>query len=126
LAVLAWEKAMTGVLIVNPDSELIEYMTLVLRSRGYQVDARRDIADALNSLTETRPDLLIVSQHHSEGNPQAFEILRESYAGPLLLIGDAIGSMAEALVRSDLLPLPFNADALLKHVEAALSSSHQP
>jgi DNA-binding response OmpR family regulator len=113
---------MAKVLIIIPDSELNEYIAFMLRGRGYQVDAQRKIADALTSLAGTRPDLLIVSQRHNERNPQGFDILRKIYFGPLLLIGDAIGSTAEALVRSDLLPLPFNSDALLKRVEAAISS----
>jgi len=50
----------TKILVVDDDPDILEAISLILESRGYQVVTAQDGIDGLNKLKEEKPDLMIL------------------------------------------------------------------
>jgi CheY-like chemotaxis protein len=53
-------KSTARILVVDDDPDILEALTLILESRGYQITGARNGLEALDRIEKERPDLMIL------------------------------------------------------------------
>lgn len=61
---------MAKVLIIDDDQDIIDSLTLVLESNGYQVETKPDVVDVVQAVMDVHPDVIILDIMFPE-DPQA-------------------------------------------------------
>ena len=118
--------------LVNDDAAFLDLMRdLLEQEEGYQISVRKEAERAYEFVKETRPDLVILDIRvgHEEGGWAILECLTLDPVTrpiPVLICSAAIHSLQEhedLLQQYDceVLPKPFDLDALLSKIEAALA-----
>ena len=67
---------MAYILIVDDDEDLVSATSTVLRSAGYEVKALLDTSDAIPSMHEKTPDLIILDVMFPEDSMAGFKLTR--------------------------------------------------
>ncbi|MET0660644.1 MAG: response regulator, partial [Steroidobacteraceae bacterium] len=121
----ASERPDASVLVVDDDRQVRRIMVTSLRARGYRVAEASSGAEALNLMSASRPDLLLidfsmpgrngaeVARSARQIHPQLKVLIVSGYAD-LAAIADAIGSVP-------LLQKPFDPETLTTMVERVLN-----
>jgi two-component system, OmpR family, alkaline phosphatase synthesis response regulator PhoP len=123
------------ILIVDDDPDITEAMTVVLETKGYEVAAAANSAEAMTQIMRDRPDLIILDvmmETQSEGFVFSRQIKSSDATKdiPILMVTgvrdkvgidfkDAAGDEAWLPVE-DFLDKPVKPDALLSKVESLL------
>ncbi|MFP4132038.1 sigma 54-interacting transcriptional regulator [Thiohalospira sp.] len=123
----AVEEATPRLLLVDDDASLLRLLTLRLEANGYQVATATSGEEALETMAEARPEL-VITDLRMEGmdGMGLFRLLRERHPGLPVLILTAHGSIPEAVEATregvfGFLAKPFDADELLAEIRRALS-----
>lgn len=117
---------MTHILVVDDDMAIREMVAMALEKRGYRVDRADGFAGACKSLRSHRPDLIISDIYMPGGSGlDLLKEVREQADPPPLILMTAKGSIetaAEAMKDGvfDYLAKPFDLEAMLERVRAAL------
>lgn len=116
----------TSILIVEDDKGLQKYLKELLLDNGYAVQTAVDGIDALNVLSKSPPDLVILdlALPNMSGEAVCSEI-KKKYPGLPILILTAKDSIADIvqglnLGADDYMTKPFVADELLARIKARL------
>lgn len=116
----------TSILIVEDDKGLQKYLKELLLDNGYAVQTAVDGIDALNMLSKSPPDLVILdlALPNMSGEAVCSEI-KKKYPGLPILILTAKDSIADIvqglnLGADDYMTKPFVADELLARIKARL------
>ncbi|HEY2275289.1 MAG TPA: ATP-binding protein [Steroidobacteraceae bacterium] len=122
--------AVTGgvrVLLVEDDASVRDATAMLLRVEGYRVTAVASLADALQTVAQAEPELLVTDYHLGNGElgTEVITALRERVRPGLkaiLLTGDTSAVIKEMDADSDLriLSKPVNAEELLRLLQALL------
>jgi len=130
---------MAKILIVDDNPAIIEQVTKILRSAGYQVESRQHTAGLGEAIRETAPDLIILDIHFPEDPQAGIKAARRLTQDPQLchipiLMLSAINrntdlpfSISESDISEDFLPIdafidkPVQADVLLQKIDRLLS-----
>ena len=67
---------MAHLLIVDDDEDFIHATSTVLRDAGHKVEAEQDISKAVERMTDSPPDLLILDVMFPEDSSAGFELAR--------------------------------------------------
>ncbi len=59
---------MTGLVIGDDHSVFLDAMSAVLLQRGYQVTVARSVADTIETVRRTQPDVCLIDRHFAEDN----------------------------------------------------------
>lgn len=118
------------ILVVDDEAEMVAVLGESLRASGYEVFTARDGKEALETVRQTMPDLVILDlQMQGMDGLTACEILKNDPATarlPVLLMSGEGGQLARlqglALGAHDFMPKPFLKADLLQRVEAALAA----
>lgn len=113
---------MLKILIVDDDDDLLEMVTLVLRTHGIEVFSLNDHTDFFTTLSNYRPDLVVLDIYL--GDADGREICKqikntEEFADtPVLLYsaGHISSSSIEDCHANDFLQKPFDISMLLKRI----------
>jgi DNA-binding response OmpR family regulator len=121
------------VLIVDDDPDLVETVSMLLESRGYEVGKAYDGLEGEAAIKQRRPDVLVldVMMPRKDGYQLCKELKANSWTSdiPIVLltaVGDAVPtttySHAEGLAieAEDFLPKPVEARVLVEAVERLL------
>jgi adenylate cyclase len=73
------------IVIVDDDPDFLEYMRIVLRSAGYQVDTATGAAEGLALIRSVRPDLIISDVMMSYSVEEGISLAREIKRDPALV-----------------------------------------
>lgn len=117
---------MKRILVVDDDMAIREMVAMALEKRGYSVDRADGFAGACKSLRSQRPDLIISDIYMPGGSGlDLLKEVREQADPPPLILMTAKGSIetaAEAMKDGvfDYLAKPFDLEAMLERVRAAL------
>ena len=76
---------MAKIYIVDDDRYIVESMSLVLKTNGYEVAAQYDDENVVENITKYNPDLVILDVMFPENNSAGFEIAREIKKNPVLV-----------------------------------------
>lgn len=116
----------TSILIVEDDKGLQKYLKELLLDNGYAVQTAVDGIDALNMLSKSPPDLVILdlALPNMSGEAVCSEV-KKKYPGLPILILTAKDSIADIvqglnLGADDYMTKPFVADELLARIKARL------
>ncbi len=106
------------VLVVEDDADLATVVQLVLERDGYETVVASDGIDALEKLDGARPGLVLLDMRMPRMNGERFAAeLRHRYgdAIPIVVVTAAehARARAESIAAADVLPKPFDVDALL-------------
>lgn len=113
---------MLKVLIVDDDNDLLEMVTLVLRTNGMEVFSLSDHTDFFTTLSNYRPDLIVLDIYL--GDADGRELCRqlkntEEFSDiPVVLYsaGHISSSSIEDCQANDFLQKPFDISVLLKRI----------
>jgi len=122
------------ILIVEDDLDIIEAMRIVLEDAGYEVDQATDSSEALDKLTESRPDLILLDVMMTtpdEGFQLSYKLKNDPRFNqiPILMItsvGQKTGLQFSPETDGDYLPVegflekPVRPQVLLEHVRRLL------
>lgn len=109
------------VLVVEDDSDLAMVVQFVLERGGYEAVVAADGIDALEKLDHGLPGLVLLDMRMPRMNGEQFAAeLRHRYgdAVPIVVVTAAehAHARAESIAAADVLPKPFDVDALLDMV----------
>ena len=120
--------ALTRVLLVDDDSEIVESMRTVLESRGYEILVARDGNQGLAMAEKEEPDLVVLDMMMPKRSGfLVLEKLRRSRSVPMRVImitaneGSRHKAYAEMLGVDDYIRKPFAMDRLLESIDRLLS-----
>jgi len=131
------EEARPRIALVNDDTTYLQLMQDVLAGEeGYEVLICKESDTAYAFIKEQRPDLVILDIRMG-GEETGWKILElltldpETRPIPLIVCSAAIGDLQdhEPLLQKDgvgVLPKPFDLEALLEKVQAALGTERKP
>jgi len=68
---------MKKVYIIDDDRNIVESMSIVLKSKGYAVDAQYDENKVVENLVAKKPDVVILDVMFPENQSAGFDIARE-------------------------------------------------
>jgi CheY-like chemotaxis protein len=114
------------VLLIDDDPPTTRVMRLILEPEGYALNVVSDREEALMSLTDQRPAVVIMDYLMAGLGPAEFiEQARGSgFDGPILLCTALHQDLGLAV--DDVLLKPFYPDELTKRLAALLSDSQEP
>lgn len=115
-----------NVLVVNKNAELALFMGLVLHQCGYAVSLADSVGKAHAQLSQTPPDLLILSEQQMDADLEALNAIKAARACQFILLSDALHSMQDAPDPVHFLPFPFRPRDLVARVDAALRFFEPP
>jgi DNA-binding response OmpR family regulator len=113
---------MPKVLVVDDDIDLLEMVTLVLRTHGMEVYSLNDHAEFFPILSNFRPDLVVLDIYlgDADGRELCKQLKRtaEFSTTPVLLYsaGHISSSSIEDCLANDFLQKPFDISILLKRI----------
>lgn len=116
------ETEMLKVLIVDDDDDLLEMVTLVLRTHGIEVFSLNDHADFFTILSNYKPDLVVLDIYlgDADGRELCKQVknTEEFSDTPVLLYsaGHISSSSIEDCQANDFLQKPFDISMLLKRI----------
>lgn len=120
------EQKQACVLVVDDEEEMGETTKLMLESDGYQVRLCRGGQDALNSITDSQPDLVLldIEMPGMDGYEVCRKIRRNPATRelPILLATSGPGEMIYTLDANGFLAKPFQRNILLTFVSHMLKS----
>lgn len=67
---------MAKVLIIDDDQDIIDSLTLVLESNGYQVATKPDVEDVVQAVMDVHPDVIILDIMFPEDPQAGFAVAR--------------------------------------------------
>jgi DNA-binding NtrC family response regulator len=119
---------MTRILVVDDDLAIREMVAMALEKSGYKVERADGYASAREALRGGRPDLIVSDIYMPGGN--GLDLLQEVQAAPNpppMILMTAKGTIETAALAIkdgvfDYLAKPFDLDAMLGRVKAALTS----
>ena len=68
---------MKKVYIIDDDRNIVESMSIVLKSKGYEVDAQYDEKRVVENIIAKRPDVVILDVMFPENQSAGFDIARD-------------------------------------------------
>lgn len=113
---------MLKVLIVDDDDDLLEMVTLVLRTHGIEVFSLNDHADFFTALSNYKPDLVVLDIYLGDADGREIckqiKTTEEFSDTPVLLYsaGHISSSSIEDCLANDFLQKPFDISMLLKRI----------
>lgn len=113
---------MPKVLVVDDDLDLLEMVTLVLRTHGLEVYSLNDQADFFPILSNFRPDLVVLDIYLGEADGRdlcrQLKKTEEFSSTPVLLYsaGYISSSSIEDCLANDFLQKPFDISMLMKRI----------
>jgi len=132
---------MKKVYIVDDDRNIVESMSIVLKSRGYAVEAQYDEKGVVENLVAKKPDVVILDVMFPENQSAGFDIARDirndkrTQALPIIMLsainekGVYAGTFSNKDRDDSWLPVnefiekPIRPAQLLEKVEAVLSKA---
>ncbi len=115
-------------LIVDDDRTILRTLRITLRARGYEIEAVTNGADALSSVAETAPDLVVLDLGLPDlDGIEVLRRIRRSSAVPVVVLSarheseDKVEALDEGA--DDFVTKPFGSEELLARVRAALRRS---
>lgn len=121
------------VLVVDDEPDIVEFLSTVLRDEGYPTSAARDGIDALESIRETRPALVILDLMMPRMT--GFEVLdalrqRPISPRPSVIVLSAKSSHEDILTAlekgaDDFIPKPFDLEDLLLRIRVWMERSQR-
>lgn len=119
------------ILVIDDEAIVIQMTKSVLTKRGYEVTTSSCAEDALKSLTEAKPDLIILDHllPGKNGNEFCQEVKShsETFSIPILMttghniIEETLNQNQKNFGPDDMLVKPFEIDDLIKKVEKLLA-----
>ncbi len=76
---------MEKIYIIDDDQDIVESITLVLKTNGYEVSAQYNDEDVVENVTKYGPDLIILDVIFPEDSSAGFKIAREIKSNPELV-----------------------------------------
>ena len=130
---------MSYLLIVDDDEDFSTAVATVLRAKGHDVRIELDLSSAIRSMTERRPDLVLLDVMFPEDSTGGFELAREmrwrheSLKNVPILMLTAVNTKFplgfsskdiddDWLPVSDFLEKPVDLDVLVERVETMLAA----
>lgn len=127
------------VLIVDDDADIVDSITIMLQSEGYEVVAARSGEECLKSVEQRRPDLIlldIMMEKLTSGLHVGYELRKhpEYKSIPIIIIsgiGEATGLDVAAEKKTDYVPAdeflekPIKPDVLLERVAKLVKRGEQ-
>ena len=116
------ETKMLKVLVVDDDIDLLEMVTLVLRTQGMDVFSLNDHVDFFSVLSNYRPDLVVLDIYLGEADGRELcrqlKKSKEFSDTPVLLYsaGHISSSSIDECLANDFLQKPFDISMLLKRI----------
>ena len=135
---------MKKVYIIDDDRNIVEAMSIVLKTRGYEVEAQYDEKRVVENLIAKKPDVVILDVMFPENQSAGFDIARdirnnkETAKIPIIMLsainekGVYAGTFSNKDRDDSWLPVnefvekPIRPDQLLEKVAAALAGSPRP
>jgi len=132
------------VYIIDDDRNIVEAMSIVLKTRGYEVEAQYDEKRVVENLIAKKPDVVILDVMFPENQSAGFDIARdirnnkETAKIPIIMLsainekGVYAGTFSNKDRDDSWLPVnefvekPIRPDQLLEKVAAALAGSPRP
>jgi DNA-binding response OmpR family regulator len=129
---------MSYLLIVDDDEDFATAVATVLRAKGHEVRMELDLSAAVRSMTERRPDLLLLDVMFPEDSTGGFELARamrwrhETLKGVPILMLTAVNTrfplgFSEKDIDDDWMPVteflekPVDLDVLAERVDTILA-----
>ncbi|KAB2962467.1 MAG: sigma-54-dependent Fis family transcriptional regulator [Thermoanaerobaculia bacterium] len=121
--------ASARLLIVDDEQSLLDFLTVLCTSEGYEVVTATSVREARDRLAERTPDLVLCDMLMPDGN--GLDLLREiraTEAGPAVILMTAYTSTRSAIeaMKSgayDYVPKPFDVDELKVVIHRALEKT---
>lgn len=114
------------IFLVEDDSAILETLSIFLRHEGYDVICASGVADALDTLEVTQPDLLLLDDVlQGDTSEQVAEGLRRAHADVPLILFTGSGdpeARAEEMFADEFVAKPFELDVLLAKIRTCLDS----
>lgn len=111
-----------AVLVVEDDSDVLDFLALLLLDAGYRVRTAVDGREALDVISGWRPDLILLDLMMPKMDGWAFLNRRQVDPGlsdiPVVLMSASTAIDSHPPPADALLPKPFTIDHLLMHVES--------
>ena len=132
---------MKKVYIIDDDRNIVEFMTIVLTSKGYEVEAQYDEKRVVENIAAKKPDVVILDVMFPENPSAGFDIARDIRKNkktakvPILMLsainekGVYAGTFSNKDRDESWLPVnefiekPIRPEQLLQKVEAALQKA---
>ena len=129
---------MRKIFIIDDDRDIVESLSIVLKSNGYEVSAQHDDENVVENVIKYNPDLIILDVMFPENSSAGFNIARElkrdskSENIPIIMLsainerGSYAGRFSNEDVDDDWLPInmyldkPVQPDELLEKVKTIL------
>ena len=129
---------MRKIYIIDDDRDIVESISIVLKSNGYEVSAQNDDENVVEKVLKYNPDLIILDVMFPENSSAGFNIARElkrdskSENIPIIMLsainerGSYAGKFSNEDVDEDWLPInmyldkPVQPDELLEKVKSIL------
>ena len=129
---------MRKIYIIDDDRDIVESISIVLKSNGYEVSAQNDDENVVENVLKYNPDLIILDVMFPENSSAGFNIARElkrdnkSENIPIIMLsainerGSYAGRFSNEDVDEDWLPInmyldkPVQPDELLEKVKSIL------
>jgi DNA-binding response OmpR family regulator len=119
------KKFATSILIVDDDKALLRLMALILSTEALPVQVASCAEDALRSLDESPPDLIVLDMNMPEIDGRAFHNLARAhgYEGPVIVCSAYGAGVAQQEIGADgALPKPFDPELLVGMIRRLLDN----
>lgn len=115
--------AKRAVMVVEDDESVRSLVSMILEANGYQVHGCANVEEALNFAAQASCDIAVVDMVLPRGSgPELIKTLRQNNpALKTLLMSGFAPNIEPAATQSNLLHKPFDAEALLRAVEATFA-----
>lgn len=131
---------MARIMIIDDDRDIVDSLTMVLEANGYQVAAKRDMKDLVQSVKQVNPDLIILDIMFPDDPQAGFKAARalrkdDAVRGIPVLVLSAVNarsnlgfSFTEKDISDDFLPVggllekPVEPGVLLDKVKGLLGA----
>lgn len=115
------------ILIVDDDTDICQLLSILLKTREYEIETFNNGQDALNWLQYNMPDLIVldIMMPNMDGWT-TFDHIRQLYDVPVIFLTAAHnvenGSRALRLGKTDYMAKPYHGDELIARVEALINN----